>query len=41
MVNNQKLLLSKDFYPLAYSASTSAEGSASPDLREAGQPWFF
>ncbi len=41
IVNDQKPELKKDYYPLAYSANTSAEGSSSLELREKGEPWFF
>lgn len=39
--NGEKLELKKDYYPLAYSASTAAEGSSSLALREKNAPWFF
>jgi len=40
-INDNKLELKKDYYPLAYSASKAAQGSASPGLREKGEPWFY
>jgi aminopeptidase YwaD len=40
-VNDKKLELKKDYYPLSYSANASSEGSASMALREKGGPWFF
>jgi hypothetical protein len=40
-VNDKKLELKKDYYPLCYSANASSEGSASMALREKGGPWFF
>lgn len=40
-INGNKLELKNDYFPLAYSANNIAEGSASPSLRENGEPWFF
>ena len=40
-VNGQKLEAGRDFYPLAFSANQSANGSASLSLREKGTPWFW
>src|SRR4051812_6564874 len=40
-VNDKKLEIKKDYYPLSYSANSSSEGSASMALREKGGPWFF
>ena len=40
-VNDQKLELKKDYFPLAYSASTEIDGSSTLALREKGDPWFF
>ncbi|MCY7420997.1 MAG: M28 family peptidase [Chitinophagaceae bacterium] len=39
-INDKKLLVSKEFFPLPYSANKSASGSPALDLREAGEPWF-
>lgn len=41
IVNNNTLELKKEYYPLAYSANASAEGSASIDIGEKDEPWFF
>src|SRR3954469_1369064 len=40
-VNNKKLQLQKDYFPLAFSANANAEGSAAMALQEKGEPWFF
>ena len=40
-VNGQIPELKKDYYPLAFSANAFAEGSASFDLGEKGEPWLF
>ncbi len=40
-INGHSLELKNDYFPLAYSANSSVEGSASLDLREKGAPWFF
>lgn len=40
-VNGKNLQLQKDYYPLAFSANASAEGSVSMALQETGGPWFF
>jgi aminopeptidase YwaD len=40
-VNDAKLQLQKDYYPFAFSANASAEGSAAMALQEKGEPWFF
>ncbi len=41
VVNDSSLTLTKDFFPLAFSANKSAEGMGSLSLREKGDPWFF
>jgi hypothetical protein len=41
VVNDQPLALNLDYYPLAWSAQGAASGSASLDLREKGEPWFW
>lgn len=40
-INDTKLELKKDFFPLPFSANKSVEGIASPGLRERNEPWFF
>ncbi|MGI8950945.1 MAG: M28 family peptidase [Chitinophagaceae bacterium] len=40
-VNNEKLEVGKDFYPLAFSKNISLKGTASLSLREKGTPWFW
>jgi len=40
-VNDNKLELKKDFFPLPFSANKMVSGSASPGLREKDEPWFF
>ena len=40
-VNDVKLELKKDFFPLAFSANKSIDGIASPGLQEKDEPWFF
>jgi len=40
-INGQALVIKDDYYPLAYSSNTTASGSASLDLREKGEPWFY
>lgn len=41
-INSQVLAIKTDFYPLAYSKNNSSvEGTASLDLREKGEPWFY
>ena len=40
-VNDKKLQLQKDYFPLAFSANASAEGSAAMALQERDEPWFF
>lgn len=41
IVNGARLALKKEFYPLAFSSNGTASGTAAPDLREKGAPWFF
>lgn len=41
VVNDQPLALNLDYYPLSWSAQGAASGSASLDLREKGEPWFW
>ncbi len=40
-VNGAKLEPKTDYYPLAFSANSSAKGSVSPMLREVNQIWFW
>jgi len=40
-INGKALEPKTDYYPLAYSANGAAEGEASLDLGEKGEPWFF
>lgn len=39
-LNGRSLELNKEYFPLAFSATTSAKGTAAVSLREANQPWF-
>lgn len=41
VVNGTKMRFKDDFFPLPYSANANAEGTASPGLREKGEPWFW
>lgn len=41
IVNEKPLTLYLDYYPLAWSAEGTTTGSASLDLREKGEPWFW
>lgn len=41
VVNDQPLTLNTDYYPLAWSAEKTTGGTASLDLREKGEPWFW
>lgn len=41
IANGKNLQLQKDYFPLAFSANASAEGSASMALQERDLPWFF
>lgn len=41
LVDGDSLQLNKDFYPLAYSANSSINGTASRDLQEREEPWFW
>ncbi|CAN5655384.1 hypothetical protein BH10BAC2_BH10BAC2_01130 [soil metagenome] len=40
-INDAKLELKKDYFPLSFSANKSITGIASPGLREKEEPWFF
>lgn len=40
-VNDKKLQLQKDYFPLPFSANGNAEGSAAMALQEKDEPWFF
>lgn len=40
-INDNKLQLKEDYFPLPFSANTAISGIASPGLREKGEPWFF
>ena len=40
-LNDKSLLLEKDFFPLANSASVNITGKPAMALHEKGQPWFF
>src|ERR1019366_5924295 len=39
-INNKKLELEKEFFPLAFSASKSGKCAMAVALNEGGQPWF-
>jgi hypothetical protein len=39
-VNNKKMLLNKEYFPLSYSANKNAKGDVALALNENGQPWF-
>lgn len=41
LINNNRLEVKKDYFPLAFSANKKVEGIASPGLREKEEPWFF
>lgn len=41
LINDAKLELKKDYFPLPFSANKSVTGIASPGLREKEEPWFF
>lgn len=41
LINDAKLELKKDYFPLPFSANRSITGIASPGLREKEEPWFF
>ncbi|QEC68045.1 M28 family peptidase [Panacibacter ginsenosidivorans] len=40
-INDTKLELKKDYFPLAFSANKTVTGIASPGLREKDEPWFY
>lgn len=39
-INRKSLELNKEYFPMAFSANTSVNGSAAVSLREANDPWF-
>ena len=41
LVNDQPLVLNKDFFPLAFSANGSAQCEIYQSLKEKGEVWFF
>ena len=41
VINNKELLLDKEFFPLAFSAVKTVEGSLAIALQESGVPWFI
>jgi aminopeptidase YwaD len=41
IVNDKRLELYKDFFPLAFSASAAAKGSVAVSLKEKDAPWFI
>ena len=41
VVEDQTLIIRKDYFPLPYSANKSAQGKPAIALTEKGQPWFF
>ncbi|HZH95602.1 MAG TPA: M20/M25/M40 family metallo-hydrolase [Flavisolibacter sp.] len=41
VINEQNLVLHKDFFPLSYSASASLEAMPALALHEEGMPWFI
>ncbi len=40
VINNNELVLNKDYFPLAFSASKKTSGSLAIALQESGVPWF-
>lgn len=40
LIDDKKLVVGKEFFPLPYSANKSATGNPALDLRERGEPWF-
>ncbi len=40
-INNNELVLDKDYFPLAFSATKKASGSLAVALQESGVPWFI
>ncbi len=41
LVDNKPLEISKDYFPLAYSPNAAITGTASLDLQEREEPWFW
>ena len=41
VINNNDLVVEKEFFPFIFSAQGSVEANASPSLLEKGMPWFF
>src|SRR4051812_13472114 len=41
LVNDKKLELRKDYYPLSFSSNGEAAGTSSLNLREKDEPWFL
>ncbi len=41
LVNDQRLALHKDFFPLSYSGNAAVEAMPSMALQERGMPWFL
>lgn len=40
VINSKELLLDKEFFPLAFSAGKTVEGTVAIALQESGVPWF-
>ena len=40
-INNNDLVVEKDFFPFIFSGQKSVEANASPSLLEKGMPWFW
>lgn len=41
IINNDSLVLQKDFFPFIFSSSTDVKGDASLAFKEKGMPWFL
>jgi len=41
IVNNNELILDKDYFPLAFSATKKTSGTVAIALQESGVPWFI
>jgi hypothetical protein len=41
LINNKELELEKEYFPLAFSANKTVEGSPAIALQESGVPWFI
>ena len=41
LINNNDLIVEKDFFPFIFSNQKSVEANASPSLLEKGMPWFL